>query len=136
MFPPAPSFSEPCIPDIAPRRHAIALLCAAYYKPDSDTVFHHDETPFTPEEQAAVRSATHDEIEEAARQQDRYVEYVHAWLDAPDALDDFLAPFLDRLPEASVGNAVDIMNKDERAEFQRLLDAVTEPFRPFAPNTF
>ncbi|NSC23050.1 hypothetical protein FM076_18555 [Streptomyces albus subsp. chlorinus] len=54
--------------------------------------------------------------------------------EAPKALEDFLAPFMERLTEKTLGNAVELMNEDERTEFDRLLGLASEPVRSFTPT--
>ncbi|MYR58561.1 hypothetical protein GTY54_20745 [Streptomyces sp. SID625] len=92
--------------------------------------------PFTDAEQDAALAPTTEEVKEANEQIDRYHEYLQTWLEAPEVLDRFLDPFLNQLDEKSFGNAIDIMNKNERLKLQRLVNAVTEPVRPFTPYTF
>ncbi|MCQ9177535.1 hypothetical protein KMT30_00390 [Streptomyces sp. IBSBF 2953] len=70
------------------------------------------------------------------KQVDRYHQYLQTWLEAPEELDRFLAPFLDQLDEKSFGNAIGIMNENERLKLQQLVNAATEPVRPFTPYTF
>jgi hypothetical protein len=125
-------------PLIEPRRHVVPQLCGAYFKYHfgTKTWFLHDGGPFTKAEQAAALAPTTDEVEEANEQIDRYHEYLQTWLEAPKVLDRFLAPFLDQLDEGSFGNAIDIMNKNERLKLQRLVNAAAEPVRPFTPYTF
>ncbi|MET9655611.1 hypothetical protein [Streptomyces sp. NPDC006510] len=48
----------------------------------------------------------------------------------------FLAPFMKQLTEKNLGNAVGLMSKDERAEFNRLFALADERVRPFTANTF
>ncbi|MFK0259232.1 hypothetical protein [Streptomyces sp. NPDC090445] len=48
----------------------------------------------------------------------------------------FLAPFMEQLTRKALGNAVELMTEDERAEFERLLGLMMEPPRSFAPYTF
>ncbi|WP_258177257.1 hypothetical protein [Streptomyces solincola] len=56
--------------------------------------------------------------------------------EAPEALQHFLAPFMEQLTEKTLGNAVQLMNEDDRTEFDRLLRLVADPVRPFAPYAF
>ncbi|MFD8391877.1 hypothetical protein ACFV2N_22430 [Streptomyces sp. NPDC059680] len=43
---------------------------------------------------------------------------------------------MERLAEKKLGNAVELMNEDERAELDHLLGLIVEPVRPFASYTF
>ncbi|AZM57797.1 hypothetical protein DMA15_20080 [Streptomyces sp. WAC 01529] len=123
---------------IEPRRHVVAQLCGAYFKYHASTKTwrHDDGGPFTKAEQAAALAPTINEVKEAKKQVDRYHQYLQTWLEAPEELDRFLAPFLDQHDEKSFGNAIGIMNENERLKLQRLVNAVTEPVRPFTPYTF
>lgn len=136
--PPHPSTRSTRIPLTEPRRHVVAQLSGAYFKHHAGTKtwFHHDGGPFTKAEQAAALAPTIDEVKEAKKQIDRYHQYLQTWLEAPEELDRFLASFLDQLCEKSFGNAIGIMNKNERLKLQRLVNAATEPVRPFTPYTF
>lgn len=126
------------IPRNEPRRHVVAQLAGAYFKYHfgTNTWHHRDGGPFTKKEQAAALAPTTDEVEEAREQIDRYHAYLQTWLEAPEALDRFLAPFMEQLAEKSFGSAIDIMNLDERAVLQRLVNAAAEPVRPFTPYAF
>ncbi|MEU8972572.1 hypothetical protein AB0D11_25415 [Streptomyces monashensis] len=133
-----PSTRSTRIPLIEPRRHVVAQLSGAYFKYhfSTKTWFHHDGGPFTKAEQAAALAPTINEVKEANEQMGRYHAYLQTWLEAPEVLDRFLAPFLDQLDEKSFGNAIDIMNRNEQLELQRLVNAATEPVRPFTPYAF
>ncbi|WP_241662358.1 MULTISPECIES: hypothetical protein [unclassified Streptomyces] len=126
------------IPRIEPRRHVVAQLVGAYFQYHFGTTawHHHDGGPYTEKEQAAALAPTTAEVEEAQEQIDRYHAYLQTWLEAPEALDRFLAPFMEQLDEKSLGNAIDIMNMDEQVELQRLINAAAEPVRPFTPYAF
>ncbi|MCZ4123941.1 hypothetical protein [Streptomyces sp. H39-S7] len=69
-------------------------------------------------------------------QHTRYRNYLQEAVDAPETLQRFLAPFMQQLTEKNLGNAVELMSKDEYTEFERLLGLVAEPVRPFTANTF
>ncbi|MFF3847138.1 hypothetical protein [Streptomyces sp. NPDC002328] len=43
---------------------------------------------------------------------------------------------MERLAEKKLGNAVELMNEDERAELDHLLGLVAAPVRSFAPYAF
>ncbi|WP_175647519.1 hypothetical protein [Streptomyces cyaneochromogenes] len=66
----------------------------------------------------------------------RYQEYMRTVEEAPEALQLFLAPFMEQLTQTTLGNAVQLMTEDERAEFDRLLGLMIQAVRPFAPFTF
>ncbi|GAA5057292.1 hypothetical protein [Streptomyces similanensis] len=63
----------------------------------------------------------------------RYREYRRTMDEAPDALQRFLAPFMERLTEKSLSNAVELMNEAERAELDRLLGVVDDGGRHGVP---
>ncbi|MEW2191160.1 hypothetical protein [Streptomyces microflavus] len=115
-----------------------ALLCDSNFKrrDDTGTWSHRDGRPFSKEEQALAGRATRAELEELRAQHKRYLKYVQAIHDSPEVLHGFLAPFMEQLTKKNLGNAVELMSKDERAEFNRLLALVDEPIRPFTPYTF
>ncbi|MCW8383405.1 hypothetical protein [Streptomyces justiciae] len=123
-------------PEIRP--HIVALLCDAdfKYRPDTNTWSHRDGRPFSKAEQATAHQCTRAELEEVQAQFTRYREYLRQEQEAPEALQRFLAPFMAQLTEKNLGNAVDLMTQDERAEFDRLLKHIAEPVRPFAAFTF
>ncbi|MFI8386100.1 hypothetical protein [Streptomyces sp. NPDC085540] len=123
-------------PEIRP--HIVALLCDSHlkYRRDTNTWPHRDGRPFTMEEQATAFSATRAEFDEFAAQHTRYMEYLRMKTEAPEALQRFLAPFMDQLTTKTLGNAVELMDKDDRAELDRLLTVETEPARRFTPYTF
>ncbi|MGF3136929.1 hypothetical protein [Streptomyces diastaticus] len=120
------------------RPHIVALLCDADFKrrSDTNTWSHRDGRPFSEEEQATAFQATRAEFEEFHAQHERYMVCLRKSEEAPDALELFLAPFFERLAEKTLGDAVEIMTKNERAELDRLLKSTDEPARRFAPYTF
>ncbi|MEU2429024.1 hypothetical protein ABZ611_05795 [Streptomyces sp. NPDC007861] len=126
------------MPKTEARPGIVALLCDAdfKYRPDTNTWTHRDGRPFSKEEQALAFRATRVELEEVNEQFARYREYLRATEEAPEAIQSFLAPFMEQLTQKTLGNAVQLMSKDERTEFDRLLRLVIEPVRPFAPYTF
>ncbi|MFJ1821555.1 hypothetical protein [Streptomyces sp. NPDC088139] len=115
-----------------------ALLCDSDMKrrDDTGTWSHRDGRPFSKEEQALADRATHAELEELSAQHKRYMKYVQAIHDAPDAMQRYLAPFMRQLTEKKLGKAIDLMSKDELAEFNRLLALADERIRPFTPYAF
>ncbi|WP_338671717.1 hypothetical protein V1460_01880 [Streptomyces sp. SCSIO 30461] len=121
-----------------PRPDIVALLCDADFKRrrDTNTWTHRDGRPFSKEEQALAFTATRVELEEVSEQLARYQEYLRTVDEAPEALQRFLAPFMEQLTEKNLGNAVQLMNEDDRTEFDRLLGRVIDPVRPFAPYAF
>ncbi|MFD8414189.1 hypothetical protein ACFV2Q_20930 [Streptomyces sp. NPDC059650] len=126
------------MPETEIRPHIVALLCDSNfkYRRDTNTWSHVDGRPFTKEEQATALRATRAEFEEFAAQHNRYMEYKRTLEEAPEALQRFLAPFMDQLTTKNLGNAVELMTKDDRVEFDRLLGLMIEPPRRFAPYTF
>ncbi|MGW5394899.1 hypothetical protein [Streptomyces sp. NPDC003952] len=126
------------MPENAIRPHVIALLCDSdfRYRHDTKTWSHVDGRPFTKEEQSTALDATRYEFEEFAAQHTRYMEYLRTLEEAPETLQQFLAPFMEQLPTKTLGNAVEYMSEDERAELDRLLGFIIEHPRPFAPYTF
>ncbi|MFD0315063.1 hypothetical protein [Streptomyces flavalbus] len=121
-----------------PRPEIVALLCDADFKRrrDTNTWTHRDGRPFSKEEQALAFTATRAEFEEMNEQFTRYQEYLRTGCEAPEALQRFLAPFMEQLTKKTLGNAVQLMNKDDRTELDRLLRLITGPVRPFTPYTF
>ncbi|MBB5939471.1 hypothetical protein [Streptomyces zagrosensis] len=117
------------------RPDIIALLADAdfKYRADTSTWSHRDGRPFSKEEQARVLTATRDDFE---AQFERFVEYRQECADAPEALQRFLAPFMQQLTVKNLGNAHEIMSEGDRTEFNRLLGLIAEPPRPFTANTF
>jgi hypothetical protein len=83
-----------------------------------------------------VFSAAEGEPEDLYGQITRYEEYRRAKEEAPEAMTRFLAPFSERLTEKNLSNAISLMSQEERAEFNRLLDLLLEPLRPFSLNAF
>ncbi|MFI1282616.1 hypothetical protein ACH4U5_17995 [Streptomyces sp. NPDC020858] len=64
------------------------------------------------------------------------MEYKRTLEEAPEALQRFLAPFMEQLTTKNLGNTVELMTEDERAELERLLGLMIEPPRSFAPYSF
>ncbi|ORT54732.1 hypothetical protein [Streptomyces sp. CB03238] len=126
------------MPTTTARPEIVALLCDADFKRwrDTKTWTHRDGRPFSKEEQALIFRATRVELEEVSEQITRYREYLRTMDEAPEALQRFLAPFMEQLTKKNLGNAVQLMSKEERAEFDRLLGLTIEPVRPFTPYTF
>ncbi|MFD7629333.1 hypothetical protein ACFV7Q_25460 [Streptomyces sp. NPDC059851] len=126
------------MPETEIRPHIVALLCDAdwKYRPDTNTWSHRDGRPFTKEEQATAFQAVRAEVEEAVGQRRRYLEYLRKKENALEDLRQFLAPFMEQLAKKTLGNAVELMTEDERAEFDRRLRFMIEPVRPFTPHTF
>ncbi|MER8089536.1 hypothetical protein ABTZ57_31660 [Streptomyces sp. NPDC094048] len=120
------------------RTDIVALLCDADFKqrPDTHTWTHRDGRPFSKEEQARVFRATRAELEEVREQIARYRKYVQEKTEAAETMQHFLAPFMQQLTQKDLGNATQLMRKDERTEFDRLFALLFEPERPFAANTF
>ncbi|WP_433546518.1 hypothetical protein ACQPZG_16535 [Streptomyces sp. CA-294286] len=120
------------------RPDIIALLCDADFKhrADTNTWSHRDGRPFSKEEQVHVFTATRAEFEEFDVQFTRYRQYLQGKEGAPEALQLFLAPFMQQLTEKTLGNAIPLMSEEERTEFDRLLALIAEPPRPFTANTF
>ncbi|GAA4063924.1 hypothetical protein [Streptomyces shaanxiensis] len=106
------------------------------YRSDTNTWSHRDGRPFSKEEQDLAFTATRVEFGEVREQLTRYQEYMRTVEEAPEALQLFLAPFMEQLSQNTLGNAVQLMTEDERAEFDRLLGLMIHPVRPFAPYTF
>jgi len=126
------------MPKTQARPEIVVLLCDADFKRRRETnTWHHlDGRPFSKEEQSLVRRATRAEFEEIESQLKRHRDYRRTMDEAPDTLEQFLAPFMERLAEKKLGNAVELMNEDERAELDHLLGLIVEPVRPFAPYAF
>ncbi|MFD4261866.1 hypothetical protein ACFWR9_30655 [Streptomyces sp. NPDC058534] len=126
------------MPKTQARPEIVVLLCDADLKRRRETnTWHHlDGRPFSEEEQSLVLRATRVEFEEIESQLKRYQEYRLTTDEAPDALQRFLAPFMERLAEKNLGNAVELMNEDERAELDHLLGDIVTPVRSFAPYAF
>ncbi|MCT2589842.1 hypothetical protein LHJ74_07925 [Streptomyces sp. N2-109] len=120
------------------RPHVVALLCDADFKHQADprTWNHRDGRPFTTAEQETALSATRAEFEEFHAQHKRYMEYLRKTKETPDALQSFLAPFMEQLTHKTLGNAAEIMTTAQRAELDHLLKSINEPTRPFTPYTF
>ena len=125
------------MPKTQARPEIVVLLCDADFKRRRETnTWHHlDGRPFSKEEQSLVRRATRAEFEEIESQLKRHRDYRRTMDEAPDALEQFLAPFMERLAEKKLGNSVELMN-DDRAELDHLLGLIVEPVRPFAPYAF
>jgi hypothetical protein len=109
---------------------------AVKQRPDPRTWSHLDGRPFSKGELDLVSSAADSELEDLHGQIARYQEYRRAKEEAPEAITRFLAPFSEQLTEKNLSNALSLMNQEERAEFNRLLDLLLEPLRPFTLNTF
>ncbi|MFD7917745.1 hypothetical protein ACFV3R_00655 [Streptomyces sp. NPDC059740] len=126
------------MPDTAPRPHVVALLCDADFtrRRDTHTWSHRDGRPFTKEEQTTAGTATRWDFEEVKEQMNRYNQYLQRKMEAPDALQDFLAPFMARLTHPTLGNAVQLMADDDRTQLDHLLSEVATPAKPFRPYTF
>ncbi|MCM1971308.1 hypothetical protein [Streptomyces sp. G1] len=126
------------MPETEIRPAVVALLCDSNfkYRRDTKTWSHIDGRPFTKEEQATALHATRDEFEEFAAQHTRYMEYMRTLEEAPEALQRFLAPFMEQLTRKTLGNAVELMSEDERSELERLLGLMIEPSRRFTAYTF
>lgn len=120
------------------RPDIVTLLCDTDFKrrPDTNTYSHRDGRPFSKEEQALAFTATRVELEEVREQIARYREYQRAKAEAPEALQRFLAPFMEQLTQKNLGNAVQLMSEDEQTELDRLLGLMFDPVRPFTPYTF
>ncbi len=121
-----------------PRPDIIAFLCDADFKhrADTHTWTHRDGRPFSKEEQAHVFTATRAEFEEFNAQFTRYQKYLQQKKESPEALQRFLAPFMQQLTQKTLGNAVPLMNDDERTELDRLLALIAEPPRSFTASAF
>lgn len=126
------------MPETEIRPHVVALLCDSnfQYRRDTKTWSHIDGRPFTKEEQATALHATRAEFEEFAAQHTRYMEYTRTLEEAPETLQRFLAPFMEQLTTKNLGNAVELMTEEKRAELDRLLGLMIEPPRSFTPYTF
>ncbi|GGW02092.1 hypothetical protein GCM10010230_34350 [Streptomyces narbonensis] len=126
------------MPQPEARPEIVALLCDANFKLflETGTWSHRDGRPFTEEERSLVFRATRADLEELKAQHSRYLEYVQAYEEAPEAIQRFLAPFMEQLDEKNLGNAHALMTEDERTEFDRLLGLMIEPARPFTPYAF
>lgn len=126
------------MPETEIRPAVVALLCDSNfkYRRDTKTWSHIDGRPFTKDEQATALDATRAEFEEFAAQHTRYMKYRRTTEEAPEAFQQFLAPFMERLTTKNLGNAVELMTKDERAEFDRLFALMIERPRRFTAYTF
>ncbi|MCM1949532.1 hypothetical protein NC315_29780 [Streptomyces sp. G2] len=126
------------MPPSEARPEIVALLCDANFQHFRETGAwsHRDGRPFTPEEREAVFKATRADLEELKSQHSRYLEYLQKHEEASEAIQRFLAPFMEQLDEKNLGNAHALMTEAERAEFDRLLRLMVEPARPFTPYTF
>ncbi|MEV6854188.1 hypothetical protein AB0M89_10340 [Streptomyces microflavus] len=120
------------------RPDIIALLADAdfKYRADTNTWSHRDGRPFSKEEQAHVLTATRSEFLDFDAQFKRFVKHRQAWADASEALQRFLAPFMQQLTVKNLGNAHELMSEEDRTEFNRLLGLVATPPRPFTANTY
>ncbi|MGW2468033.1 hypothetical protein [Streptomyces bauhiniae] len=126
------------MPKTQARPEIVVLLCDTDVERQRETSkwYHLDGRPFTKDELSLLRKATRAEFEEIRTQLKRYWDYRRTMEEAPDALDQFLAPFWERLAEKKLGNAVELMSEDERAELDRLLGLIVDPVRPFTPYAF
>ncbi|MER5855724.1 hypothetical protein ABT131_08885 [Streptomyces sp900105245] len=126
------------MPKTQARPEIVVLLCDADFKRRRETnTWHHlDGRPFSKDEQSLVLRASRVEFEEIESQLKRYREYRRTMDEAPDALQRFLAPFMEQPAEKNLGNAVELMNEDERAELDHLLGLIVAPVRSFAPYAF
>ncbi|MFE1050450.1 hypothetical protein ACFW5S_32610 [Streptomyces olivaceus] len=126
------------MPKTQARPEIVVLLCDTDVERQRETSkwYHLDGRPFSKDEQSLIRRATRAEFEEIETQLKRYRDYRRTMTEAPDALDQFLAPFMERLAVKRLGNAVELMNEDERAELDRLLGLIVDPIRPFTPYAF
>ncbi|MCY0933050.1 hypothetical protein [Streptomyces sp. H34-S4] len=126
------------MPETEIRPAVVALLCDSDFKfrRDTNTWSHIDGRPFTKEEQATALNATRAEFEDFAAQHTRYMEYLRTKEQAPEALQQFLAPFMDQLSTKTLGNAVELMTEAERAQLDQLLGRMIEPPRRFTAYTF
>ncbi|MFF5971479.1 hypothetical protein ACFY7C_08105 [Streptomyces sp. NPDC012769] len=122
------------MPQPEARPEIVALLCDADFQHfrETGTWSHRDGHPFKEEERALVFRATRIDLEELQAQHSRYLEYIQTYEEAPEAIQRFLAPFMEQLDEKNLGNAHELMTEDERAEFDRLLGLMIGPARPFA----
>lgn len=89
------------MPETQARPHIVALLCDADFKQrrDTGTWSHRDGRPFSTEERNLVLSATRAELEEIQEQFARYREYRRTLDDAEEALQRFLAPYMNQLTD-------------------------------------
>ncbi|MFI8514016.1 hypothetical protein ACIGHB_23095 [Streptomyces sp. NPDC085460] len=126
------------MPQPEARPEIVALLCDANFQHfrETGTWSHRDGRPFTEEERTLIFSATRADLEELEAQHARYLKYVRPYAEAPEAIQRFLAPFMDQLEEKNLGNAHALMTEEERAEFNRLLGLMTESARPFTAYAF
>ncbi|TRV80118.1 hypothetical protein FKN01_07915 [Streptomyces sp. 130] len=126
------------MPPSEARPEIVALLCDANFQHFRETGAwsHRDGRLFSPEKREAVFKATRADLEELKSQHSRYLEYLRTHEEAPEAIQRFLAPFMEQLDEKNLGNAHSLMTEDERAEFDRLLKLMIEPALPFTPYTF
>ncbi|CAL9528149.1 hypothetical protein [Streptomyces sp. enrichment culture] len=126
------------MPKTQARPETVVLLCDtdAERRIETGNWYHLDGRPFSKHEQSLIDEVTRDDFAEARTQLKRYEDYRRTLDGAPDALDQFLAPFWDRLDVKILGNAVELMNEDERAELDRLLGLIVGPIRPFTPYAF
>lgn len=126
------------MPNTQARPEIVVLLCDTDVERRLETGkwYHVDGRPFSKDEQSLIRKVTRDDFAEARTEHKRYEDYRRTMDQAPDALDQFLAPFWERLGVKRLGNAVELMNEDERAELDRLLGLIVDPIRPFTPYAF
>ncbi|MCT9009383.1 hypothetical protein [Streptomyces rhizosphaerihabitans] len=95
------------------RPDIIALLADAdfKYRADTNTWSHRDGRPFSKKEQVRVLGATRDEFFDFDAQFKRFVKYRQEWADAPEALQGFLASFMQQLTMKNLGNAHELMSE-------------------------
>ncbi|MFD4261487.1 hypothetical protein ACFWR9_28650 [Streptomyces sp. NPDC058534] len=126
------------MPKTQARPEIVVLLCDTDVERRLETGkwYHLDGRPFSKDEQSLIGKVTRDDFAEARTQHKRYEDYLRTMDEAPDALNQFLAPFMERLDVKILGNAVELMNEDERAELDRLLRPIVDPIRPFTPYAF
>lgn len=125
-------------PETQARPDIVALLCDVDFahRRETRTWSHRDGRPFSKEERDLVLSATRAELQELHDQFAGYREYRRTLDESEEAMQRFLAPYMDQLPDKNLGNAHQLMNDEARAEFDRLLARLMEPVRPFAPYMF
>ncbi|MGA4858330.1 hypothetical protein ACPCAB_16975 [Streptomyces koyangensis] len=126
------------MPQTEIRPEIVALLCDADFKHfrETGTWSHRDGRPCGKEERDLIFQATRADLEELKGQHSRYLEYVQTHQEAPEAIQRFLAPFMEQLEEKNLGDAHALMTDEERTEFNRLLGLMIEPARPFTPYVF
>ncbi|MCX4568226.1 hypothetical protein OOK48_18015 [Streptomyces viridodiastaticus] len=126
------------MPKTQARPEIVVLLCDTDVERQRENSkwYHLNGRTFSKDELSLLRRATRAEFKEIEIQLKRYRDYLRSMDEAPDALDQFLAPFWERLAVKRLGNAVELMNEDERAELDHLLGLIVDPVRPFTPYAF